>query len=333
MPYIKLNKKHFFNNLDIIAKKTKTKDKIALVLKDNAYGHGLLEIASMAKEYGITKAIVRTSDEALKIKSYFKYILVLADTPKDTDDKVRYTINDLDSIKNFPSGTRVELKVDTLMHRNGVSMDEIENALEQIDNHGLILEAVFTHHRSADEMTSEWYIQNENFKKVKQLVEVLCAGNVKFHSANSASLFRTQNFDEDMARVGIAVYGCLASNVVDCTMLKPVLSLLASKNSSRELKKGDRIGYGGAYTLRSDSLVSNYDIGYADGFFRSLSSKYITPNGIEQVGNISMDNASFICDVREILVFDDARKIASDANSIAYEILTSLKADIKRVII
>ena len=55
MAYIILNKNNFFNNLDIIAKRTKSVDKIALVLKDNAYGHGLVEVAAMAHEYGIKK--------------------------------------------------------------------------------------------------------------------------------------------------------------------------------------------------------------------------------------------------------------------------------------
>ena len=59
MAYIILNKSNFFNNLDVIAKKTKSKDKIALVLKDNAYGHGVLEVASMAQEYGIKSCTIK----------------------------------------------------------------------------------------------------------------------------------------------------------------------------------------------------------------------------------------------------------------------------------
>ena len=73
MSYIELNKSAFFHNLDIIAQKTADKDKIALVLKDNAYGHGLLEVAEMAKEYGVSKAVVRTEHEAERIRDYFKY--------------------------------------------------------------------------------------------------------------------------------------------------------------------------------------------------------------------------------------------------------------------
>jgi len=71
MAYITLNKNHFFNNLDIIAQLTCDKDKIALVLKDNAYGHGILEVASMAKEYGIKKAVVQSNEEANIIEDFF----------------------------------------------------------------------------------------------------------------------------------------------------------------------------------------------------------------------------------------------------------------------
>ncbi|MGD9719563.1 MAG: alanine racemase, partial [Sulfurimonadaceae bacterium] len=73
MATIILHKKHYYNNLDIITSLTKTKDKIALVLKDNAYGHGLLEISQMAHEYGITKAVVQTEAEAQKIAHLFSY--------------------------------------------------------------------------------------------------------------------------------------------------------------------------------------------------------------------------------------------------------------------
>ena len=99
MAYITLNKENFFHNLDIIASKTKSKDKIALVLKDNAYGHGIIQIASMAQEYGIKKAVVRCQVEATMIQEYFQYILVLNDIPTIASKNIRYTITD---IKNIP---------------------------------------------------------------------------------------------------------------------------------------------------------------------------------------------------------------------------------------
>ncbi len=338
MAYITLNKNNFFNNLDIIAKQTKTKDKIALVLKDNAYGHGLIEIATMAQEYGITKAVVRKNTEAKIIENFFEYILILDEIPKEKSTQNRYTINDINTIAKFPKGTLIELKVDSGMHRNGIAMSELKNAFSKIKEYELILEAVFTHHRSADELSGEWFWQNDTFKKIKEesitLAKEFDFGELRFHSSNSAALFRHRSFDEDMARVGIAAYGCMQlADALKIEGFKPVLSLFADKISSRELLKGECVGYGGTYEAEQNCVVSNYNFGYADGFLRNLSNKYTTPQGIELVGRISMDNSSFLSVCDEILVFDDAAKIATSAATISYEILTSLKADIKRTII
>jgi alanine racemase len=336
MAYITLNKNNFFNNLETILKKTKSVDKIALVLKDNAYGHGLLEMSKLAKEFGVKKAVVRCEVEALHVEKYFEYILILSDTPNTPKSKFHYTINDIDSIEKFAKGTKVELKVDTSMHRNGISISQLKEAFERIKKASLELKAVFTHHRSADELSSEWFVQNQLFKDVKtkskNLAKEFGFDTPKFHSANSASLFRHTDFDEDMARVGIAAYGCMQSEAsLDIKALKPVLSLYAQKISSRVLKAGERIGYGATYTMKEDGIVSNYDFGYADGFLRLASNNYTTPNSEQLLGRISMDNSSFLSNKDEILVFDDARKLAKSAQTIGYEVLTSLKPYIKRV--
>lgn len=338
MAYITLNKNHFFSNLDIIAKLASGKDKIALVLKDNAYGHGLCEIASMAKEYGISKAVVRTYREAKEIEAFFDYILVLADIPKKQSAIVRYTINDLAQIDKFPEGTKVELKVNTGMNRNGIEMHELSLAFEKIMQKSLKLEAIFTHHSCADERACVFEEQNKNFAKIKQEAKTLADNfnmqKLRFHSANSAALFRETNFNEDMARVGIAAYGCLElEGNPHATELKPVLSLYAKKISSRSLQEGAPIGYGATHKLREKSVVSNYDFGYGDGFMRICSGNYTTPQGIKLLGRISMDNSSFLSEEEEILIFKDAREIAKSAKTISYEMLTSLKPSIVRDVI
>lgn len=334
MAYIILNKNHFFNNLDIIANKTKCKDKIALVLKDNAYGHGLLEVASMAQEYGIKRAVVKSNEEAQIIEKYFEYILILADFPQEINTKYRYTINDLHSIESFPKDTKVELKVDTGMHRNGIKIGELKIALEKIEKQALVLEAIFTHHRSADELTSEWFWQNKNFANVKTMAKEYGYTDLRFHSSNSAALFRNEEFGEDMARVGIAAYGCLElPNAFERTKLKPVLSIYAQKISSRKLAKGESVGYGATFTSQQECTVSNYNFGYGDGFLRICSNKYTSPKGYLLAGRVSMDNSSFISDEENILIFDDAKEMAKSAQTISYEVLTSLKETIQRKII
>lgn len=338
MAYITLNKNNFFNNLDIISKRTKAKDKIALVLKDNAYGHGLLEIATLAKEYGITKAIVQTICEAQRIEEFFDYVLVLADVPNAVDEKIRYTINDINAIKEFPKNTKVELKVNTGMNRNGIQMDELDSAFSAIKKQGLRLEAVFTHHGCADELNGLYEIQNENFKDVKrnsvELAETYGFNALRFHSCNSAALFRSSAFDEDIARVGIAAYGCMQLPAAfDEKNLKPVLSLWANKISTRSLKKGDGVGYGAAFIADENCQVSNYDFGYGDGFLRACSNNYKTPKNVKLLGRISMDNSSFLSSENPLLIFNDAREVSELAGTIGYEVLTSLNANIKREIL
>jgi len=337
MAYITLNKTHFFNNLDIIANLTKSRDKIALVLKDNAYGHGLREVATMAQEYGITKAVVRSYDEAVAVEEFFEYVLVLADAPKKHNPKIRYTINDLDAIAKFEKGTKVELKVDTGMSRNGIAMCELREACKRIKKAALVLEAVFTHHSCADEDLAIFALQNENFSKVKEeakeLQEEVGFGELRFHSANSAALFQTDDFSEDMARVGIAAYGCLELQTsAHATQLQPVASVYAQKISTRVLQKGACVGYGATFKAQEPCVVSNYDFGYGDGFLRSCSNGYTTPAGIKLLGRISMDNSSFLTDADEILIFNDARVVAKSAQTISYEILTALKPNLSRKI-
>ena len=338
MASITLNKKHFFNNLNIIAKLSYGKDKIAIVLKDNAYGHGLCEMAQMAQEYGITKAVVRSYTEAKDIEDFFEYILILADTPKQSSAKFRYTINDLGAIERFPKGTKVELKVNTGMNRNGIEMGELREAFTQIQKCGLVLEAIFTHHSCADEDAAIFAKQNENFKQVKTEAKILQQEYemmpLRFHSCNSAALFQTEDFSEDMARVGIAAYGCLElPQSKEAQKLRPVLSLYAKKISSRRLREGECVGYGASYKAKGACTVTNYDFGYGDGFLRSCSHHYSTPDGRELLGRISMDNSSFLANEEELLIFNDARVVAQSAGTISYEVLTALKEKIPRTVL
>ena len=82
MAFITLSRKAFFKNLDIISERIEDRRKIALVLKDNAYGHGLVQIAQLAQEYGVKHAVVRSDAEAHQVVGYFETVLVLDDIPQ-----------------------------------------------------------------------------------------------------------------------------------------------------------------------------------------------------------------------------------------------------------
>lgn len=339
MAKIILNKKNYFNNLSLICGKAGSIKKVAVVLKDNAYGHGLTEIAQMASEYGIEKAVVRNCDEAKKIEKLFNEILVLSDTQNHTySHSFHITINNLEDIKKIPAKTRVHLKVDTGMHRNGIAQSDLQEAIEGICEQNLIFTGLFTHHRSADELSSEFFWQRRQFNVIKQKVSKICEqlslAIPSFHSCNSAALFRHNNFTEDWVRVGIAQFGYLETpDVFEKPQLKPVLSLWANKISHRTLLKGQRVGYGGSFEASENIPVGCYDVGYGDGFLRiNENQSYTTQEGHTILGRVSMDNLTLNTQESSVCLFEDAKELAKLHNTISYEIVTTLSPHIQKEI-
>ncbi|WP_419764380.1 MAG: alanine racemase [Arcobacter sp.] len=337
MSKIIINKKNYFHNLDIISKKAGSKDKVAVVLKDNAYGHGILEISTLAKEFGIKKAVVKNLKEALKIKDFFENILILSDNNITTySHTFHVVINDIEKIYQLPKNTNVHLKVDTGMHRNGISKNQLKEAILGLCGQNLNLTGIMTHHRSADKLSCEYYWQKSEFELLKEEVIKICEQLFlplpMFHSCNSAALFRTANFDEDFARVGIASYGYTENDLAfDKIDLKPVLSLWGEKISTRSIKKNQAVGYGGTYITNEDIKISTYDIGYGDGFLRiNENQHYKTPKGYKVLGRVSMDSLSLNSEDKEVCIFDDAKPLAKIHNTISYEITTTLSTELER---
>jgi len=337
MAYLELDRTAFYNNLDIIAQQTRGADKIALVLKDNAYGHGLEEMAALAAEYGIGRAVVRNVVEGRIAAAFFGYVLVLAQIPESADERLCFTLNTLEEIGKFPRGCRVEIKCDSGMHRNGVTPEELEAAFKGCAEAGLRVEGIFTHFRSADTLSSEWFWQKKGFEAFKKEAREL-AGRYGFaaprvHSCNSAALFRCEHFDEDMARVGIAAYGALEMEAgLKQPALRPVMSLYAEKIATRTLQKGERVGYNGIFEAADAMRVSTYDVGYADGLLRGASNRYCAPCGAALLGRISMDNVTFASEAERLLVFNDANAFAASAGTIGYEVMVGMRPQMRRIV-
>ena len=221
MARILLNKNNLFYNLEAISQKATSKEKVAVVLKDNAYGHGIVEIAKLSKEFGIKKAVVKSVEDAQKIKDYFSYILILAPNVfHNYSHTFHIALNTLENIEKIPQNSNVHIKIDTGMHRNGISIDDIEVAILGLLKQKANITGVFTHHKGADELSTSFFFQKELFSKAKSKVKEVCEKLFlplpAFHSCNSSALFREKNFEElneDFARAGIATYGYLEDDL------------------------------------------------------------------------------------------------------------------------
>ena len=247
-------------------------------------------------------------------------------------------VNDIKKIYQLPENTNVHLKIDTGMHRNGISKNQLKEAIQGLSSQNLNLTGVMTHHRSADKLSCEYYWQRSEFKLIKEEVIKICEQLFlplpMFHSCNSAALFRTANFDDDFARAGIATYGYIENDLAfDKIDLRPVLSLWGEKISTRVLRKNQAIGYGGTYKAYKNVTVSTYDIGYGDGFLRiNENQHYQTPKGYKVLGRVSMDSLSLDSDDEKVCIFDDAKPLAKIHNTISYEIITTLSTELEREI-
>ena len=332
MAYITLDSQAYHDNLTHLVDRLGAKEKLAVVLKDNAYGHGLMPMAKLASDYGISKAIVRNHQEASLIEALFPFIMILSPDMSQSSTRFSLVINSLEHLAKAPKQAKIHLKIDSGMHRNGISLAEIEAAFIMIQEKGLVLEGVMTHFRSADELSTELFWQMRVWKDIKAIVSGLVSKYAfempLFHSGNSATLLGLEHYHDDIVRCGIATYGYGDKN------LKPVLSLWAEKITTRKLKKGEKIGYGGVGVMPENGSVSTYDVGYADGYFRyDGKGKLTTQEGFALLGRVSMDNLSIASDAQKVMLFSDARSLADYHDTIVYDILTRLSPLLKRQVL
>jgi len=301
------------------------------VLKDNAYGHGLKTMARLAHEYGIKEAVVISSAEAERIEGFFDNILILDDMVSPREG-FSFVLTELDRLKSVDPKADIELKIDTGMRRNGISMKEMDEAADIIRQRGLKLKGVMTHYRSADELGSGYWWQKKRFESVIRFFHDKGFDGLRFHSCNSAALLRSSSFGEDLARTGIAIYGY--SELPECfegASLRPVMGLWAERVSTRRVAKGERVGYGGEFEALHDMVVSTYDLGYGHGWPRGDAKRpYRLPDGRPLLGRVSMDFISVEGDDEKICVMDDAKCAALHFGTISYEMTTALAADIER---
>jgi alanine racemase len=255
--------------------------------------------------------------------------------PTDTyPENYIFSLNSLSDIKSCIKSSKIELKIDTGMGRNGILPSEINEAIKIIKERRLNLNGVFTHFCCADENDEITFKQEKLFLKSLKEIKNLTDTPFRIHCANSAGAHKVDNSFYDMARLGIGLYGYLDFEDVSNKVL-PVLSLHAKKISTRVLNEGDTINYGATYKIPHDNfIVSNYDVGYGDGFFRlNERKKAYTSDNKEILGRVSMDGLSVQGDDETICIFNNARALANKHDTIHYEILTNLHAGVPKFII
>jgi len=317
---IYINKSNLFYNLQKISS---INPNILAVIKDNAYGHGIITISRLLKEFGIKKVCVRNNNEANLIKGFFEEILIFNPATNREGFNISYAINSLKQLKKTRH-SYIHLKINTGMNRNGIEIDEVDEALEIIKEK-FELRGVFSHFCCSEEEGSDTFIQYEKFKKVREKIISFCKKNnlnlPYFHIANSTALSKLPD-TFDFVRPGIAIYGGIEG-------YKGVMSLVADVVSSREIEN-DGVGYNKTFFTKEKIKISTIDVGYADGipYFRNGCKLKNT----QAIGKISMDYMSVLGEFKKVIVFDDIKEFVKNFDTITYDILVKISPRIKRVV-
>lgn len=318
--------------------------KVLAVVKADAYGHGLIPVAQALSESdgfgvaileeavalrrsGITQPIVLLegvlSQEELQVAALHRIAVVVHH---------RQQLDFLDQVQ-LEVPLSIWLKFNTGMHRLGLEINELDNAMQRLRAQVNVADiTLMSHFACADEENSAMTArQFELFNTVSNQYPDLCAS-----LANSGGLFRDLSFHFDWVRPGIALYGCspLQGISAEDLGLKPVMQLKSKLIALRSVAKGESVGYGATWVATKKTAVGIVGIGYGDGYPRHIRPGTVARVGgckCELIGRVSMDmmavDLSNISDARlgdDVLLWGDGlpvEHIAEAAGTINYELL------------
>jgi alanine racemase len=325
-------------------------DRTAAVVKADAYGLGVAEVAPALYAAGCRDFFVAHFIEAVRLKPHLPAnarILVLnglmpGSEADCADLGVVPVLNSLDQVANWSATAKARntilpaaLQADTGMSRLGLEPQELETLLAEPHRlDGVHIDIVMSHLACGDEPAHD-----ANARQLGRMRQVRARfPDAKLSFANSAGIFLGDDFHGDLARPGIALYGG-APLGEGTNPMRQVVRLEVGVVQTRTVTAGAEVGYGASFVAKSEMRLATIAAGYADGLPRHLSNAgaaYLGDVRLPIIGRVSMD--SIILDVTALptgaLKLGDMveligphqtlEMIASDAGTISYEILTSL---------
>jgi alanine racemase len=350
-------------NLQLIRDDLPRSVQLMAVVKDEAYGHGALDVARVAIEEGAWGFGLSTLEEAMTLRDAGVAAPLLLLGERQAAELEWCVAHDLTVCVNEPHTVRalakiavefgkqvpVHVKIHTGMSRYGVRWDEALPLIECIvAEKSLVLEGVMTHFSQSDE--TEKNFANLQLARFNEVLQGLAARdlNVKFrHTCNSGGFLDLPHAHLDMVRVGILLYGVFPSTVCrKIPGIEPVMSVKAKIAAIQKLKPGEAVGYGMRYTATSERRIAILPIGYGDGFprVRNEGCALIHGRRAPLLGGIAMDALMVdITDIPQAQMWDEAvimgkqggeeitvRDIAKLKNSVTYDVLTSWRLRLRR---
>jgi len=288
--WIEVSRHALTNNLYLLRRRIPAHTRLMAVVKANAYGHGAAETARILQAAGADAFAVATLQEAtdLRTAGIDRPVLVLGYTPPWQTEvalmhKITLTVFDIETATAMNSHAlaagrplTVHLKVNTGMNRLGVRPADAPDMLAELARlPGLIVEGIFTHFATSDEMDKQH--AEAQFARFQNLLTDLRTAGLRppiAHAANSAALLTMPHTHLDMVRTGIALYG-LDPDKDECKLpdgFRPALTWKAIVTQVSALDAGEAVSYGREFIATRPMRIATLPLGYADGFPRKPSN-------------------------------------------------------------
>lgn len=343
--WIELSRGALLHNLALFKSLVGGGTALLAVVKANAYGHGLEQVAPLCAEGGVAMLGVHSAQEIRTARRAAPGTAVLAMgylTPSEVQAEVGPDVHVLLSsptvLEALAAHARrlgrpipVHLKVDTGTHRQGVAPEEAVPLARAIRRAGLDLVGIASHFANIEDTTDHEYafLQLKRFREAVAGVEAEVGRLRWIHAACSAAALLFREADFTMVRIGISLYGHWPSKETylswllargrDGVRLQPVLSWRARVGQLKDVAAGEPIGYGLTYRTTRRSRIAVLPVGYHDGYPRGLSNRArVLLRGVRApvVGRVCMDVVmADVTDVPGVKEGDVATLIGSDGTS------------------
>lgn len=355
---LEINLNAIVHNLNYFRSLLRPGTKVMAMVKAFSYGSGMYEIANVLQYQKIDYLSVAYTDEGVELREAGISLPVMVMNPEihGFDQMIEnnlepeiYSFRVLHSfleslkksgIKNFP----VHIKLDTGMKRLGFLREDLDELIRILkENKTVLVKSIFSHLAASGDQEHDAFTRlqfSRFFEDSKKIMKAL-KYPVMCHILNSSGIERFPEAQYDMVRLGIGLYGISTQNQ---ERLLQVSTLKTTISQIKKIPAFETIGYSRKGILKHDSVIATIPVGYADGLSRKLGNGTgkMLVNGSEAaiIGNICMDMC--MVDITgipakegdEVIIFGEGNsisRIARQADTIPYEILTSISRRVKRV--
>ncbi|MDB5283581.1 MAG: alanine racemase [Bacteroidota bacterium] len=360
---LEINLNAIAHNLKTYQSLLKPETKIMAMVKAFSYGSGSFEIANALQFNHVDYLAVAYADEGVELrKNGIKLpIMVMNPEHRSFESMIQYNLEpeiySLNLLEKFSEvlallrngdseAYKIHLELETGMNRLGFVESEIPLLIERLKlNHQLQVASVFSHLAASEDKEYDDFTktQIEKFDEMSDFITRAFDHKILRHILNSNGITRHTKAQFDMVRLGIGLYGIDGSDKVQNKLMN-VQTLKTTISQIKHVKKGESVGYGRVGKVSKDKAIATVGIGYADGLSRKLSGgkgKMLVNGKLAPIiGNVCMDMAMLdITGIEanegdEVTVFGNMPligEIAEAAETIPYEILTSISARVKRI--